>query len=203
VVLEDVCIDVEIRFSAKLDRDSFAFMAKSTTSFDAALTTIQQHLGAIEKVIGSLALGAMSDDERLHAGGGLRKGEQDSMTCLFDAADAIPGPFMSLADKDGGKDPEKLETYPARDALARAVAISPVTAKLDLIRRALGDDLLTSLHDAREFASSLYMIAKANAPANAKLKARIAKATSFHGAAARKAIVTKKKKAAKSGPANG
>jgi hypothetical protein len=167
----------------------------AASGFTVKVAKVIQQAQALAAAIEGLGLTALSDEERKHSIGKLRNGEAKAMTSVLDAVDRFPGFFASLADKDGGKDPTQVETAPARDALARSEAISPLVSLLEGMVLAVSDGVLADAEAAKVFTMPAYAIGRAVAPTDAKLRTALAPAISFYGGPARK--VAAKKKAAK------
>jgi hypothetical protein len=155
-------------------------------------------LDQLDAVLAKLDLVTLSDDERQHSNGRFRSGESAAITSVFDTVDGSPGLFVSLADKDGGVDPKKVETAPARAALARRDLVAPLADRVALLSRDLSDDVLASGSKVKDVSVPAYAILKSNAPVNATLRKSGSAAISFYGHAAKAGSLTKKKK--KKGP---
>ena len=66
----------------------------------------------------------LTQEQRVHADGRLKKGESAVLTTVLDTADSAPQYFTSLARRDGGRDPGKFETQWLREILARRDLLS-------------------------------------------------------------------------------
>lgn len=159
-------------------------MAKA--SAEKTLQQAHKSLVQVANALDGAGLTSLTDDERQHTAGRLRQGEDKAMHAILDCMDAMPSLFASLADKDHGKDPNKVETLPAREALARAQSLIPIVEAADRIARMLADDLLAAVAKARDVTVPAYAIAKANASANAKLRGKIAPAMDFYARTSRR-----------------
>ena len=155
---------------------------------DEAIALIQQAEALLAGLI------ELSDDERRHTAGRLRDGESAAITAVLDAADANPGAFAALAEQDHGTDATRFETQPTRDDLARREHLARLVSALGPLTTRSSDTLLAVGTRIREVSTPAYAIARIAATVNPKLRSKLAPATSFYSAPARKAQKTKKGK---------
>lgn len=171
--------------------------------FDAKVQKLVASVAQVGAAVDALGLPALTDEERRTAIGKLRAGEADAMVAIFDAMDAFPGVFAPLAAKDGGVDPNKLETEPAREALADSQSLGPLADELQTVAARVADAVLALATQAKEVSVPAYAIGKAGAASDAKLRKAMAPALDFYGRPAAKRVAKKKlaagraKKAAK------
>lgn len=176
---------------------------------EALTAAIREARGYVQKIRDALApfdLHTLTEDERLHTNGKLRKDEPGAMRSILDAVDAAPGTFESLAPHDHGSDSKRVETAPARQALAHVEIVAPLADDLAELARDVGDDLLAAASEAKDVTVPAYAILRANADLNPKLRAAGKKALDFYGGFGRRRVqaakraVSKAKKAAKTAP---
>jgi hypothetical protein len=158
--------------------------ATSTDSFAQSATNLIALAKQMLAELNMMGLASLTVEERAHSNGKLREGEADAVSTVFDAVDAVPGVFASLADKDGGSDPEVVETAPARAALARSQQLAPFVALIETIGQRASDDVLASASTAKALSIPAYAIGRTNASLNKPLRTAIAPAISFYGAPA-------------------
>ena len=140
---------------------------------------------AAKEALAAVGLARLTAEERKVSLGRLREGEASALEAILDTVDAHPDIFVSLADRDGGKDPEALETEPTRAALARVATLAPLESELEDLLLAVSDDRLASAAFVKSVTVPAYGIAKANAPVSPKLRKSVAGALDFYGKAAR------------------
>lgn len=137
----------------------------------------------------------MTPDARQASIGKLREGEPEVMIGIFDAVDAHPQHFASLAAKDRGEDDQVVETGPSRDDLARREALGPLAIALVEFGQEVGDTMMRAAEGARSFSIASYELGRVNATHDAKLRDALGAAMSYYGAPARKAARSRKKAA--------
>lgn len=143
-------------------------------------------LATVKRIVDEQDFARLTADERKTINGRMRTEEDSALVAVFDTVDAFPGHFMALADKDGGKDPKKVETEPSRSALTRRMLLAPLSTLIEEIGLRVSDELLVTTADAKDFAQAAYAIAKANAPSDEKLRKAIAPALDFYARQARR-----------------
>lgn len=148
---------------------------------DAAVKKARAAVSEAKAALTTVGLARLTSEERKVSAGRLRDGEPAVLTTILDTVDAHPALFVSLADRDGGKDPDALETGPARSALARFEALAALESELEELLTSVSDDRLASAAFVRSVTVPAYGIAKANAPVSPKLRKSIAGALDFYG----------------------
>jgi hypothetical protein len=177
--------------------------------FEAQVATILTGVSALTASVKALGLPVLTDGERTHTMGKLRVGEAAAILGVFDTVDAFPQYFESLSDKDGGSDPNVVETQPARTALASSGALEPVVTALTQLQQMVSDGMIGNGEKAKELSVPAYAIGKAISGTNTKVRASMAPALTFYGSPARKRVAATKRatnataKAAKKGKASG
>lgn len=121
------------------------------------------------------AVVALSRDERRRSTGKVGEDELPELEAILDAMDANPGLFVALAPRDGGVDPEAVETAPTRRAIETLRAMSPALKAVRALDEALSDTRLRLGEQVREVTTAARAIAKANAPLNDGVRAGLAK----------------------------
>lgn len=111
--------------------------------------------------------------------------------------DAFTGVFAPLAAKDGGTDPNAVETAPARTALAEALALQPLADAIEAVAGRVSDAVLALATQAKEVSVPAYAIGKAGAASSPALRKTMAPALDFYAAPAAKRLQKKKLAAAK------
>ena len=152
------------------------------------------HLDAIEALLPGLV--ALTDDERRTSEGRFRTGEPAALAAVLDVADAYPGSFTVLADKDGGKDPKTFETDFLRDALVRTVALDKLATDLEALARDVRDTQLRIGGATRRTMLAAYEIAKPLAKHDDAVRTKLAVALDFYSAPARQGAKTRAEKKA-------
>jgi hypothetical protein len=178
-------------------------------SFEAQVASVITTASALLQSMKALGLPVLTDEERTHTMGKLRGGEAAVMNSVFDTVDANPVVFESLADQDGGNDPNVVETQPSRDALDRFASLAPLSTVLAEMQTVVSDGMIANGQFAKELSVPAYAIGKALSVTNAKIRTSMAKALTFYGSSARKTVAGKKraanvvKRAAKTAKASG
>ena len=137
-------------------------------------------IGKLEGQLDTLGLASLTKDERLHSTGKLRDGEEPVLEVILKTIDTHSTLFTSIADKDGGQDPTKVETAPSREALARRAALVPLFDALERLAKRVGDDILASGEHVKDVTIPAYAIIRANAPLNDELRRSAADALNFY-----------------------
>ena len=166
-------------------------------SFETSVADLLAQAQAMKTSLDALGLASLTEEERLHSPGKLRTKEGDAMTAILDTVDGFPQVFGALADKDGGADPNVVETAPARAALARVQTLGPVAAVLESVLTRVSDDVLASAATAKEVTVPAYAIGKVNAASNPKVRKTLAGAINFYAKTARHAKPVKPAKPTK------
>jgi hypothetical protein len=137
-------------------------------------------LRAAEAALEAHDLAAYTSDERQHSAGKLRDGEDKALEGILDTVDAHPEHFISLAPHDHGTDDSKVETGPARAALARRSLLVPFASELAAFTQRVSDDVMSSGALARDVTTPAYAIIKANAPINPALRKSASSSLNFY-----------------------
>ncbi len=119
-------------------------------------------------------------DDRKNTSGRIAADELEQLVNILDVVDADPAVFSSLAAKDHGKDPNKVETEPARHAIEILEALVPLVGELEAASRQAGDLALRLGELVRSVTTPAYAIANANAPINEGLRAGIAPTNDYY-----------------------
>ena len=133
----------------------------------------------------------LTEAERRHSEGKLRDGESGALDAVIDVAEAHPAYFTSLADKDGGIDPNSFETELLRDHLARRRILGEIVAVGEQLSGPIGDTMLALGQRVRPVLLSAYHIAKSIAASDGNVRTRLAPALDFYGKIARRAAETR------------
>jgi hypothetical protein len=176
---------------------STAKTAKSTIAFATQAQKLLASAQALAASFAALGLPTLTSDEVLHSNGKLRAGEVAAMTAIFDAMDAFPGVFAALAAKDGGIDPTKVETDPARTDLAQVQALAPLSAALKALDAEVSNAILALAGQAKTVSVPAYAIGKASAASDPQVRKALAAAITFYGRTAQKKAASKKLAATK------
>jgi hypothetical protein len=128
---------------------------------------------------------ALSKDDRQASSGKFRFGEAAVLEKVLDLVDARPALFSVLASRDGGANPNVVETTAARDALARKVAADEAVAAAELYVKALRDYALVAGEEVRELTAPAYAIIRTNAKVDAELRDAAAVPMAFYRDASR------------------
>ncbi len=99
-----------------------------------------------------------------------------AFAAVYDAADAKPEIFASLADKDDGLDPKKFETQLLRDRLERRNLIDEIATEAAPLASAFGDTVLALGERVAPVSRAAYKIGKAIAETDAELRTILAPA---------------------------
>ncbi|MEP7123735.1 MAG: hypothetical protein ABJE95_22595 [Byssovorax sp.] len=141
---------------------------------------------AAEAALEAYELAAYTSEERAHSAGKLRDGEEVVLEGILDTVDAHPEQFASLAPHDHGTDDRKVETGPAREALARRSLLVPLAQELVALTQRVSDDVLSSGAFARDVTTPAYAIIKANEPINPALRKSASVPLNFYAKQAQK-----------------
>lgn len=157
------------------------------------ISAVRTHIGAMTQ---------MTTDQRQHSAGRLRSDEPEQLVALLDLMDNHAGYFTSLARKDRGADPRKLETGPTRDDIERRKILLPLLAALDGLRDGVGDSVLRLGERARSLPMAGYAIADANSEHDEVLAADLAPIQNYFSENARRGAKTRKANAEESATAD-
>src|SRR5262245_14504794 len=113
---------------------------KWATVFDMPLDELQKRVAKAKELMEQAVdlfpgLAVLTEEQRLHTNGRIRKGEGAMFLRIIDVMEAYPHFFEGLADLDNGNDPTKVETALMRDRIRRAETLAPL---LDLADRLNG-----------------------------------------------------------------
>lgn len=154
-------------------RSAADLAAMSPEERDRRLTAIVQR--CTEALTFLPAIVALSRDERRSSTGKVGDEELPELTAILDAIDAQPALFTALAPRDGGVDPDAVETEPTRRVIATLHAMAPALKAVRALDEALSDTRLRLGEQVREVTTAARAIAKANAPVNDGVRAGLAK----------------------------
>ncbi len=124
----------------------------------------------------------MSKKDRLTSIGKVGDEELDELEAILDTVDASPHIFAALAPHDGGTDPAKVETAPARRAIALLRALGPLTAAVSTLDDTISDMRLRLGTQVREMTVPARAIAKSNASLDGKVSSGLAKVEQLRSA---------------------
>lgn len=133
----------------------------------------------------------MPKDDRRRSQGRLGLEESEGMRGVVDAMEAEPAVFASLADRDEGHDPKRLETELLRDRLDQHDAYVELGVEAESFARALNDRALAIGALVAPPLRAGYEIAKPVSKNNPAIRAKIAKMLDYHGANAARAIASR------------
>ena len=133
----------------------------------------------------------LTEADRRHSEGKLRDGESDALDAVINVAEAHPAYFASLADKDGGVDPDSFETGFLRDHLERRRILAEIAAAGEHLSTPLGDTMLDLGQRVRPVLLAAYHLAKSIAVSDGNVRTRLAPALDFYGKIARRAAETR------------
>lgn len=134
----------------------------------------------------------MPQDDRRRSQGRFGLEESEGLRGVVDAMDAEPAVFASLADRDGGNDPKRLETELLRDRLDQHDAYVELAEEAESFARALNDRALEIGALVAPPLRAGYEIAKPVSKNNAVIRRKIAKMLDYHGANAAAAAASRK-----------
>lgn len=166
--------------SAKTTRAKTSGSRSGGASFEAEVASLIAQAQGMRATLDALGLASLTAEERLHSAGKLRANEGTAMTAILDTVDAFPQVFDALAAKDGGTDPNAVETGPARAALARSQTLAPLVGVLESLVTRVLDDVLASAATTKDLTVPAYAIGKANAASNPKVRRTLATAIDFY-----------------------
>jgi hypothetical protein len=173
--------------------------ATAASAFEKAVHQALLAVRAAKEDLDGHGLESLTPDDRQHSTGKLRDGEDEAMVAVLDTVDKQPGLFAALAPHDHGKDDKKVETAPARAALARRALLAPLAKELDDLLTRVSDDMIASAETAKDVTVPAYAIIKANADISPELRKAAAPAIGFYTQAAKKKGRSKKTAAAPTG----
>jgi hypothetical protein len=147
-------------------------IALSPEALTALINEATEHVRAALRMLPvGLALGRA---ERRTSTGKIGDDELKELEAILDLIDASPQVFASLASRDGGVDPAAVETAPTRRAIALLRALAPLTTAARELGNAVSDLRMRVGEQVREVTVTARAIAKANAPADATVRAGLA-----------------------------
>ncbi len=157
--------------------------------FDMPLDELQKRVetahGHIQQVIDLFpGLITLTEEERRHTSGRIRKGEGGMFLAVLSIIESFPHFFEGLSDLDGGVDPNKVEVELMRDRVQRAELLAPLS---DLTEKLTGlsDTVLHLRAKVREPISQAYGIAKVMAKTNQALRSKLAPVIDFYASIAK------------------
>ncbi len=133
----------------------------------------------------------LTEAERRSSDGRLRDGEAEALAAVLDATEKRPGAFDVLADKDGGVDPQAIETARPRDQLQRSLALDGLATQLEALARDVRDTQLVLGGNVRRVLLAAYQLAKSLAKHDPALRSALAPAMDFYAAPAKLAAKTR------------
>jgi hypothetical protein len=158
---------------------------QTAAELEATLGRAQKALeGAAEELPGLMTL---TLEERKASDGRFRDGEPRALEAVLDVAEAYPGSFAVLADRDGGVDPTVFETARLRDSLRSAELLGRFADALEALARDVRDTQLLLGEAVRRPLLAAYEIAKPLAKLDAGARSKLAPAIDFYAAPAARA----------------
>ena len=138
----------------------------------------------------------LTDQERRESDGKFRVGEAAALASVLEAADARAELFSSLADKDGGHDPNSFETDFLREELVRIEVLGRAQAALERLNTgaAVSDSILRMGEQVKPVLLAAYHLGKLNAQHDTTLRSKMAAALDFYSRIARKGIATRRER---------
>ena len=147
-------------------------VALSPEALTALISEATVHVrAALQTLPVGLTLGR---SERRTSTGKIGDDELKELEAILDVIDASPQVFATLAPRDGGVDPAVVETAPTRRAIALLRALAPLTKAARELGNAVSDLRMRVGEQVREVTVTARAIAKANAPADATVRAGLA-----------------------------
>lgn len=159
--------------AARAVRSAADLAALSPADRDRCLRAIVQHCADALALLPAFV--TLTRDERRASTGKVGDDELPELEALLDSVDANPGLFTALAPRDGGVDPDAVETAPTRRAIDTLRAMGPALKAVRALDEALSDTRLRLGEQVREVTTAARVIAKANAPVNDGVRAGLAK----------------------------
>ncbi|APR87826.1 hypothetical protein A7982_13175 [Minicystis rosea] len=139
-------------------------------------------------------------DDRRRSQGRLGADESVAMRGVIGAMESEPAVFVSLADFDGGNDPQKLETALLRERLDRYDLYQDIAEEAESLARLFADQALSVGALVVPVVRAGYEIAKPVSKTNPKVRAKISKMLDYHGANAQAAQASRKANKTKKAP---
>jgi len=157
---------------------------------------VTRAVGLLEELEGLLpGLVHFTAEERAGTDGRFRgKDEEDALRAVLAVIERDPASFRVLADKDDGRDPERVETELLRARLDRRAVLARVAERLAPIAQRVEDTVLAQGERCKPVLLSAYGIARTLAPHDPALKSLLAPAIDYYGAIGRKAARTRAEK---------
>jgi hypothetical protein len=147
--------------------------AMSPAARDRCLAAVIDHCKQALAVLPATV--ALSREQRRTSTGRVGDDELPELEAILDVMDTSPALFAALAARDGGEDPERVETAPTRQAIAVLRALAPVMVAVKELDDALSDTRLRLGEQVREVTTAARAIAKANAAVHDPARAGLAK----------------------------
>ncbi len=122
----------------------------------------------------------MNREERAVTNGRILTDEMPALHTMLDVIDAHAAVFASLAAKDHGRDPDRVETAPARHALELLEALVPLVDELAVAHRRAADLALRLGELTRSVTTPAYAIGNANAAVNPALRSAMAPVNDYY-----------------------
>lgn len=153
-------------------------------------------MGLLEEIAGLLpGLVLFTAEQRLSTDGRLRgKDEEGALRAVLQVIERDPAAFRVLADKDDGRDPERVETELLRARLDRRAVLARVAERVAPLAQRLDDTVLAQGEQCKPVLLSAYGIARTLAPHDPALGTLLAPAVDYYGAIGRKAARTRAEK---------
>ncbi len=136
-------------------------------------------------------LATLTTDERRRSEGRFKSDESSMLAAVLDAVDLSPHYFVSLADRDHGEDPTKLETTLLRERLARRDLLDELSEKLEKLATDFSDTVLQLGARVRPVTLAAYQIGKVVATSDHTLRSKIAPVIDYYSRPARLAAETR------------
>lgn len=156
----------------------------------------QRALGLLEELEGLLpGLVQFSAEQRHETDGRFRNADEEkALRAVLKVVERDPGAFRVLADKDGGRDPERVETELLAARLDRRATRSRVAERVATVAQRLDDTVLAQGEACKPVLLSAYGIARTLAPHDPAIQTLLAPAIDYYGAIGRKAARTRAEK---------
>ena len=166
--------------------------SKSKTAPSPFATQLNVHLQAIVALIKREKLAQLTPEQFKYTVGRIPSSEVPSLKIVIDLMDERPELFAVLSNKDGGKDPKKLETEPTRLALARFEELAPMLEVVASIHDKLEHEALAQGARVRAVTSPAYQLAKVMSHSDEDVANTLGPAFTHYGEPGRKAKAKRK-----------
>ena len=149
--------------------------------------------GLLEEIEGLLpGLVQFTAEQRQGTDGRFRgKDEEYALRAVLAVIERDPGAFRVLADKDDGRDPERVETELLRARMERRGLLARIAERVAPLAQRLDDTVLAQGEQCKPVLLSAYGIARTLAPHDPAIQTALAPALDYYGAIARKAARTR------------